>query len=236
MNPQTEEYTVRVDFSLSTPLAVADEYSVATSIHGTITAIADGKEGTSFLPIGEIHALLVHIEHRNSEESAFDIIDMDTDTYSCCHHLIVPYGDDFSDELHACIEGLDIEIAPNILYLQKMHLLPDYRGRRIGLAVIHKTISTFARKCGVVVMKPYPGQFWKKPELAATDPFMVNTAYIDKSQAIQKLAAYYSRLGFSPLAQTGLMVLDPYAPLPEMEQLGFPLDGWLSPRMVHAGE
>jgi hypothetical protein len=113
--------------------------------------------------------------------------------------------------------------SPNMLILDRMEILPKYRGQSIGLRALRCLQRQFSTGCGIVAMKPFPLQFeGGTPEENKDKPEFVkmrlDTFDRDAKRATAKLRSYYARLGFVHVPGTEFMVADPYMRVP-------PLDG-----------
>lgn len=88
---------------------------------------------------------------------------------------------------------------PNLLYIQRIEVKRQYRGKGIGLAAIRRAIDVLRVNCDVVALKPFPLQFEGK----------VSDANRKEAQmATTKLKRYYRRMGFRNLKGTDYMMLD----------------------------
>jgi GNAT superfamily N-acetyltransferase len=96
------------------------------------------------------------------------------------------------------LRDLDVSL-PNLLYIQRIEVKRQYRGKGIGLAAIRRAIDVLRVNCDVVALKPFPLQFEGK----------VNGTNRKEAQAATtKLKHYYRRMGFRNLKGTGFMMLD----------------------------
>jgi ribosomal protein S18 acetylase RimI-like enzyme len=82
----------------------------------------------------------------------------------------------------------DLDSVGDVLYLQSLEIDPDFRGRNIGLHLIHHTCKLFAGKCSLALMLPCPLNFKGSEEEGKT--------------ARRKLIRYYRRLGFQKIKNT----------------------------------
>jgi GNAT superfamily N-acetyltransferase len=115
-----------------------------------------------------------------------------------------------------------LEEAPgNLLILNRLEILPSYRGRKVGLAVLNRCIQQFAHD-SLVVLKCWPLQLqlqeneppteWQRQlELGSFDP--------DERAGIERLRTYYSSLGFRSLSQPEFMYLNPEFRHPRLRKL-----------------
>jgi hypothetical protein len=95
----------------------------------------------------------------------------------------------------------------DLLIIHCMEISPKFRGRGVGPIAIDRTIDIFGPVCGLVACKPWPLQF--TPALARDRKALnrLKAPGVGRDEAARKLRAYWSRLGFWPLGQTGIHLL-----------------------------
>ncbi len=101
---------------------------------------------------------------------------------------------------------------PNICILERMEILPDWRGMGIGAKFLKDRYHHFSSACGLFVMQPFPLQL----EVAArtkNDPFTqkMHLEQLEQNteQATRSLRAYYAKLGYITMPGYDLMFLVP---------------------------
>jgi hypothetical protein len=109
----------------------------------------------------------------------------------------------------------------NFLILDRVELLPKYRGNGVGLLVLRSLIERFGTGAGVVGMKPFPLQL---EPTDATDSRWRSRLRLeqfpsDSKISTRKLRDYYHRLGFIPMRSTPFMFRSLSWSLPSIEQL-----------------
>jgi len=95
----------------------------------------------------------------------------------------------------------------DLLIIDCMEIRPRWRGLGIGPAAVDRTIDIFGPGCGLVACKPWPLQF--TPAFARDQKALkkLKAPGVGRDEAVHKLRAYWSRLGFWPLGETGIHVL-----------------------------
>ncbi len=75
------------------------------------------------------------------------------------------------------------------------------------MSAIHWTIDVFGTGCGLIACKPWPRQF--TPAVARDKKALkrLEAPSVGKDEALRKLRAYWSRIGFWPLGNTGIYLL-----------------------------
>jgi len=100
----------------------------------------------------------------------------------------------------------------NILILDRLEILPRFRGQQLGLQYVRAAISRFGIGCRLAAIKPFPLQFEGKMGSVSGN----ETEYVGPSKsmlanfdaATKKLKKYYAREGFISLRNSDLMILD----------------------------
>jgi GNAT superfamily N-acetyltransferase len=135
--------------------------------------------------------------------------------------LFEPDGD-FKDKVAKRINAIGVW-NPNILILERLLILPRYRGHGYGLAALAGIIEAFRTGVGVVAMQPYPLQFEAPPiredERAEFERYGLGDFKSSLPASRARLRKYYGRLGFRHVPRTNMMVRSPDLPLPEEDEL-----------------
>ena len=123
--------------------------------------------------------------------------------------LLDPYTYYFNRRVQKAV-GSSVEFGGNLLILDRLELLPRYRGKGKSLTLIREMIRRFHHGAEVVAIKPFPLQLevgsndevrWRALELDAMSK--------DESAATRKLVQHYSKCGFRKVAKTPYMALSP---------------------------
>ena len=95
----------------------------------------------------------------------------------------------------------------DLLIIDCMEIRPRWRGMGVGPAAVDRTIDIFGAGCGLVACKPLPLQF--TPAFARDLKALkrLKAPGVGRDEAVRKLRAYWSRLGFWPLGETGIHLL-----------------------------
>ena len=123
----------------------------------------------------------------------------------------------------------------NILVINRVEILPTYRGMGIGLAAIWNIIQRHSAGCGIVALKAFPLQFrsgsrsgrlgfleerdWNKK--MGYDPHIYTMEF-----AHEKLIFHLMKLGFKRISETGVVAfstsISTQNPIPQEIQRWFP--------------
>jgi hypothetical protein len=96
----------------------------------------------------------------------------------------------------------------NLLIVDRIEILPEFRGNNIGLECLRRCLQQYAHGCGVVALKCFPLQF-EGAEL--DDPawrrkMQMGKLSKDHKRSLAKLKKYYASLGFKIIPGTDIMV------------------------------
>jgi hypothetical protein len=98
----------------------------------------------------------------------------------------------------------------NLLIVDRLELLPKYRGRGLGLAALSRTIEGLRLGCRIAAIKPFPLQHESaRPDDAAWAKRMRPDTFAGTLDDGRKgLARYYRKAGFRAVRGTPLMIRD----------------------------
>lgn len=191
-----------VEFVVRTALHDPVDDDFVHSIAGRIIAEPENREEEE---AGKISASLVQfgeaLDHGISAETLGDGISSDISEY--WEHLFNAETGYPKEEIQNEFEVVDLDL----LIIDCVAIYPKYRGLRIAESAINRTIDIFGTGCGLVACKPWPLQF--APSVADDQETLKRLALpnVGKGEAVRKLRSYWSRLGFWPLANTGIYLL-----------------------------
>jgi hypothetical protein len=190
--------------------ATDQEYNIFTEIDGQF--IIDNDDTTKC--VANIEACYIDVDRANDEgycldsimdahESAFYLSDAFHATFNkkgIVYKYLRKYG-----EHHTWLSSM----YRNLLFINKVKVHHEARGKNYGLALIYHTIHTFARECQAVVLLVKPLQFSPSgserfPELKL-DKFTNNELI-----ATKKIKKHYAKIGFEEIPKSNFMICNPY--------------------------
>ena len=210
-----------IEYSSSAAFSNAPE-NCSTTITGKLICrnfteeeeFAAGEITAFYLDLGSVFA---------REYTPKDIFDHSQDSF---HHYEVVF-DSTTGEIKDAIlaeHGPDI-IGYNWLILNRLEILPEYRGMKLGLAAIHRTIQQFAQDCAFVSLMAAPLQVERRIESPHKEKWFaemqLNLFPTDMAVATQRLKDYYSLVGFREVAGSNVMLLNPSYRQPTLDDIGF---------------
>ena len=190
-----------IDFSVRASLR--EEYVDANFVHSILGKIyvksedRGDEEGAGYIK-GSLVQFGEAMDHGFSSERLGDGIDGSIAEY---WELLFDYDTGYWKE------GIqdDYEASgSDLLIVDCMEIRPRWRGMGLGPAAVNRTIDIFGPGCGLVACKPWPLQF--APAFARDKKALkkLKAPGIGQDEAVSKLRAYWSRLGFWPLGETGV--------------------------------
>jgi ribosomal protein S18 acetylase RimI-like enzyme len=105
---------------------------------------------------------------------------------------------------------LDLNLPPNILFIERLEVLAQYRGRKFGEALLSNSIYMMGRKNDLVVINPFPLQLECDNKSEKTEwqkEMKLENFTKEEAAAKNKLNNYYKNLGFKKLTEDGLIFL-----------------------------
>lgn len=192
------------------------DYIYETS--GDLVDIGDGDESEI---AGKFRLYYIDVDRACSDGmSAFDVFDGYQTTMDYYSAIFSVRSEDYSRRLTRLLG--DFPLGRNVLILDRLELLPKYRGQGLGLSVLRAMVQRFGHGAKIVAMKPFPLQLecrssgseqsaWRQQlDLSSFSP--------DERTATRKLLRYYARLGFMKLQGTPFMFRLAEQPLPALEE------------------
>ncbi len=96
----------------------------------------------------------------------------------------------------------------NVLIVDRLEILPEFRGKKIGRACLLWCLRQYAHDCGVLALKCFPLQFESAgiSERAWRRKMELGKLSKDRKGSSAKLRKYYGSLGFKALPADDIMV------------------------------
>ncbi|WP_266170747.1 hypothetical protein [Dyella subtropica] len=162
--------------------------------------------------VGRARAYVVPIEQaRDHGHQALDFLDVDGDVWP--YHVLLSRREAgaFSAAVNRIL-GTDEVFNQNLLIIDRVDILPRYRGHDYGLQAMHLMLTHLSLGCRLAAIKPYPLQL-EVPGAMGVDRSWHQRLQLERftltpSQAMRKLRSHYACLGFAPVPSTDFMVRD----------------------------
>lgn len=156
---------------------------------------------------------------RNDGMPAFEVFDAYASTSIFYDAIFDAETEDYSPKVTKLCGG--IPLYGNVLILDRLEILPKYRGRGLGLVTIRHMILRFGAGAGLVALKPFPLQLEPASRRGEINEWRsklnLSEFTTDAKAATKRLISYYATLGFERLPGTKLMLRSNELPLPDVE-------------------
>ena len=152
--------------------------------------------------IGEFAVIQVDTENAwRSGRTVHEILDTTGPSFEFFEVLYK--GNDYSRAAVKALRGHGL-LSENILILDRLLILPAYRGHGLGLAALKLMMQRFSIGAGIIVLKAFPLQFEHR---TADDPSLGLKAFKgSQAMAQRKLVSLYEQVGFTRLGRSPYML------------------------------
>lgn len=184
----------RIDYTAKTCFDIGNDSRYLTVVTGKIIDTQNSAVA------GSISAFKVNAwQMRSVGIDPVEALGAHESTANYCH-LFVNGHLDMKLQAIAGLPGTD-----NILILDRLYVYPNYRGHMLGLAAMANTISVWAPREEISLLKAFPLQFMNN--ISPADRHKYKGLETDPEKATRALIKYYAQLGFRQVGQTRFMVM-----------------------------
>lgn len=178
---------------------------------------ADNEEDDEKILVGGFRLTYIDIASAVDNEMPLgDIFDTSQDLTDIYEAVYEEGTWDYKPKVNHIL-GKGIFTGDNILSIDRLGILPEYRGNHIGLFVLSGLIQRYSVDTSFVAIHPYPLFFYLDN---SRNDFCWDGPEGEPSQAnIQKLKAYYKKVGFKTLRGSDLMLLSPVFGLSKIQDI-----------------
>jgi GNAT superfamily N-acetyltransferase len=149
-------------------------------------------------------------EEDEEAPSLFELLDLRGETAAFLPLLHSTEPNMFSPAVRRILRE-DIGPSRNMLILDRLEILPEFRRQRLGLRYIQTAIKRFGSGCRIAALRTFPLQFERTlddPDLEWRTRMKLDLLSREARSAQATLKEYYRREGFVPVGSTDLMILD----------------------------
>lgn len=165
--------------------------------------LPNGKE--KYRKIGNILSYYFDVANTiNCEENVFDLFDIDG-SFIEYYELLYENGS-IKDEISAQMGDI---IFGNLFLIQKVEILPKFRGSKYGHKAVKRLIQQFAHGVALIVLKPFPLQFEKKRFEALNHKSKYKSFVKDEKRAFAKIIKYWEEIGFQQIGNSDIWGINP---------------------------
>jgi len=214
---------MRIEFGMTIPTDLdgeADQYIV--HYWGQILDSADSEDAgaeSADVIVGRVDLSRVHMglvaEHGESVVEVFDA--HSDDIVEFCEALFDVDTEELKDGISEQTSGSDL------LLVESIEILPQYRGKALGLKVLRRLMEFLGGGCAVVAIKARPVRYTDPADVDWSRRMQPAMLEASPDEAPQRLREYFSRLGFERVEGTDIMAFDlayeiPALPLDDDEE------------------
>ena len=192
------DINLKVGVELSPP--EFSESSFLRDYKGEITNSLTGAH------VGKVRAFILAAEQ--CEDYGYSPLDsLNTTQASACYMelLSLKEAGNFVPSVLRILQE-DFVFSRNMLIIDRIEVLPRYRGRGFGLQAMHLMLMHLSADCRIAAIKPYPLQF--ESQRIWDDAMGLGTLPKGKKAATTKLKSHYAKLDFKSVGRSGLMIRD----------------------------
>jgi hypothetical protein len=162
--------------------------------------------------VGRARAYVVPIDQaRDHGHHALDFLDVNGDVWPYNVLLSHREAGSFSPAVNRVL-GIDEVYSQNLLIIDRVEILPRFRGREYGLQAMHVMLTHLSLGCRLAAIKPYPLQLEVEGAMGVDrrwhERLQLEHFTREPSKAMRKLRSHYARLGFVSVPSTDFMVRD----------------------------
>ncbi|UQA60643.1 hypothetical protein [Polyangium aurulentum] len=199
---------MRIEFGMTIPMDLdgeADQYIV--HYWGQILDSADpedaGAESAEVI-VGRVDASRVHMglvtEHGESVVEVFDA--HSDDIVEFCEALFDVDTEELKDDISEQTSGADL------LLIESIEILPQYRGKGLGLKVLRRLMEFLGGGCALAAIKARPVRYTDPADADWSRRMQPDLLEASPDAVPQRLREYFSRLGFERVGDTDIMAFD----------------------------
>lgn len=214
MNPKLSNY--RLEFK--TGSYIEDDVhpdDVPLKINCEILFIESDVLNAKYEKVGILEAVFVPVN--DAREKGYDIPDVfdavSEELADCYKAIFDPLEKDIKEDIR---EDFEV-ITDDVLYISRVEILPEHRGRGLGLAVVKKVIERFGPILGLVTIIPSPERSSHNPDWESR--MKLSEFIADRETAVKKLHAYFEQLTFRQVGDSKVWAVCTAFVMPTLDTL-----------------
>jgi hypothetical protein len=196
--------TLSIEFNMNVPLRL-DDGELSDLIVTFVGEVLDhGDETGAPEVVGRIEGSRVHVGLALERgEPLFDVCDAHSQTMMELYEAL------YNPETGEMREGIAEETSgTDILFVESIELLPEYRGRTLGLMALRRTLEFLGGGCAVAVVWAYPNRYDEVEDRDWASRMRPELFGVAGEEAAAKLRAHFERLGFTRIEGTDFLTFD----------------------------
>jgi GNAT superfamily N-acetyltransferase len=198
---------MRIEFGMTIPMDLDEVDQFIVHYWGQILDSAnpeDAGEESADIIVGRIEASRVYValavEH---DENVADVFDSHSDEMLDFFEAL------FEADTDDLKEGISEQTSgPDVLLVESIEILPQYRGKGLGLKALRRTMEFLGGGCAATAIKALPVRYYASSEDDWGKRMQPDRFEPDRDQAAAKLRDYWAQLGFGLVEGSNVMTLD----------------------------
>jgi GNAT superfamily N-acetyltransferase len=161
------------------------------------------ERGENNQKIGRGYISLIHFSLAMDEGYPLEYVMDASDSILKMSEELFDMGEevDYMDKITEYYDGL-LPVNFDVCFIERLELLPDYRGKGLGRWVIKNILERFYGSCGLVVAHAFPVQHEEGPprrgeEMKWEESMQYQLMEQDPEMARYQLYHFYQKLGFT---------------------------------------
>lgn len=204
------EYYLKIEYNLVSHVPEYDPDRYVNRYHLKVSASTLESEDDNYEEIGQgLVTLILEGLAINHQYDLFDVFDCSQSTLELGERIYDFEQRQIKEELQ---QHFDYEIIdPNVLFLERLELIKNFRGLGLGKRVIKDITERFSGCAGLIALKAYPLQFEGVDRLNNNwvEKIELDDLEKDEEKAKYKLFNYYQNLGFQSPFNDGYFFINP---------------------------
>lgn len=190
----TEEHSVRFEYQFSSGLGAYEHSRYINNVFLSIKL--QNEHGDDIATIGQVDFLQVLID--NTWDAPFPLYDiLDIHSEYLARHIFNIFDVEQREFTEALQEHYSHDLfGSNVGLIQKVSILPKFRGYQIGAKAIKDLLFHYTSTCALFALQPYPLQFEPKESVKENANLELDTFEQDEKKAFKQLSNYYKSIGF----------------------------------------
>lgn len=190
-------YEITFEYSFNSGLGAYEQSRYVQDVFIGINL--NDEYGNKIKKVGFAKVLVFLIEQAyDSPYSIYDIIDGHSEY--AARHIFKLFDYTTCDYIERLYNHYNYDILKsNICLVEKIAILPEFRGYKIGAKALKDILFHYSSCCGIFAIQPYPLQFEVENKKKENVQLQLENFEQNKVKAFKKLTNYYKSLGFESI-------------------------------------